>query len=74
MAIAKKCDVCNIYYDPYGYSESMQMNSITLESLDDTNDRSRPIASYDLCPNCSRRITNFIEILKDSEKEEKENA
>ena len=50
------------------------MNSITLESLDDTNDRSRPIASYDLCPNCSRRITNFIEILKDSEKEEKENA
>ena len=67
MAIAKKCDVCKAYYMPYGYPNGA--NSITVETTDATNDHCDHIASYDLCPCCSRDILDFIDSLK-----EKENA
>lgn len=63
MAIAKRCDVCEAYYMPYGYPNGA--NSITVESVDKHNELSKNIISYDLCPCCSRDILDFIDSLKD---------
>ena len=56
MAIAKKCDRCGLYYDPYNCeNDAEKINAIKL--MDIYFDSYGP---YGLCPSCSNEFMKWF--------------
>lgn len=66
---AKKCDLCENFYDNYGKGET-NANGISKVYLPLNNmvERSCAINTYDLCPDCMRVIEETITSLNTGEK------
>ena len=63
MAVAKKCDICGAYYDPYNWKEFDPPNGFMYLNIDNEGDYEKG-EPYDCCPNCMDRIENFIKDIK----------
>lgn len=63
MSMAKKCDLCGVLYDAKKvYSESGKPNGISLERMyNDSNQLSKTLHTWDLCPDCMNAINKTIE-------------
>lgn len=55
---AMKCDKCGTYYDRYGSND--QANTIYLQNKD-VMQRQKCDKSYDLCPQCLKKIQDWLE-------------
>lgn len=63
MSSAMKCDVCGKYYDKYrGIDIFPEVGKANLVTLYDEQNRVDSIErkSYDLCPECMKRLLNFL--------------
>ena len=62
MAIAKKCDRCGLYYDPYNYEKNAEkINGIKLMNIhSDSDNRCFSHGPYDLCPACSNEFMKWF--------------
>lgn len=68
MAVARKCDICGTYYEPYNIAESgnevkKKNNGIAFLSIDN-NDRYFTGERIDCCPTCLESIKKHINGLK----------
>lgn len=58
MALAKKCDRCGVLYEHYSDFNSYMMTMINTDKHGHISATSK---RYDLCPECMRSLTNFME-------------
>lgn len=58
MADAKKCDICGGFYD---LPNSLQYIKYALIKREIIN------TAYDLCPECQKKLNNFVESMKEKE-------
>lgn len=58
MALAKKCDRCGVLYEHYSDFNSYMMTMINTDKHGHIGATSK---RYDLCPECMRSLTNFME-------------
>lgn len=68
MAVIKKCDVCNIPYEPYGTRKDLaRPNGFTYLNIGNCGCGGRPPYYVhkltDCCPECMERIKTFIDSL-----------
>lgn len=64
MAIAKKCDVCGVLYEPYNKRKNPdKTNGIMFLNIDDDQDYFMNY-TMDCCPECMKSIKEHIEFLK----------
>ena len=68
MAIARKCDICGTYYEPYNIANSKRevesnRNAIAFVSIND-NDKYFSSTPMDCCPKCLESIRRHIDDLK----------
>lgn len=65
MALAKKCDLCGDYYEPYNTAKHAEnVNGIAYFNIDaDRKSWTRHIV-IDCCPKCMESIKNHINSLK----------
>lgn len=70
MALAKKCDICGKYYDPYEIEICEKLvNGFTWTWTDSDELFFCPIKkALDCCPECMAKIRDFIAELKKKEK------
>lgn len=80
MALAKKCDICGDYYDPYEVEmDGKKLNGFTWTWADvlEANEFLCPMdEAIDCCPECMRKIQHFVKTLRnvsESELEKGEN-
>lgn len=67
MAVAKKCDRCGKFFEPYNYrDDSSKINGIMTLNLDSTN-RYFTHGPYDLCPSCSTELMNWFNASEEKE-------
>lgn len=63
MADALKCDICGSYYDR---NDEECGERLSLYEYNYYNCRTyNTLKIYDLCPQCYKDISNFIQVLKD---------
>lgn len=63
MALARKCDICGVFYEPYNEKrDSENPNTICFGNTDDTTDSWND--PMDCCPECMSSIKAHIESLK----------
>lgn len=64
MAIARKCDICGRYYDPYNNTGCLRKsNGVTFISVTNSEEVSTN-ERYDCCPECIEKVSSFIETMK----------
>lgn len=69
MSIAKQCDICGVFYEPYNVKNNAEnTNGLMFINIDGQMDyiTHNPI---DCCPTCMNYIRKHIEYLKKLEKE-----
>lgn len=66
MALARKCDICGRYYEPYNMffaSGSNDVNTVHLGITDEYNEF-HSIVELDCCQDCMKIIKNTIDSIK----------
>lgn len=65
--LAKKCDLCGSFYDRYNEKENKNKpNGFCYLNLDDLGKFYKG-PSIDCCPECMKKIQNFVEGLKNED-------
>lgn len=73
MSIAKKCDICGKLYEPYKVKiDDREVNSfVFVNNVDEEGFYVVPDKAYDCCPECIKRIANYVDELRNgAEKKE----
>ena len=66
MALAKKCDICGKFYEPYATEYDRQsVNGLAIVFVkEDGGYRTPPDAITDCCPECMKAIIHYIDGLR----------
>lgn len=70
MSLAKRCDVCKEFHEPYGhapYKVTSKPNALFMASMDELNEKYHNLGFVNCCPKCMESIADFIESLKEKE-------
>lgn len=67
MALAKKCDICGKFYEPYSVKEDKEPNGVAFIHVNDRNGDwwAAGRGKLDCCPECMESILIHIMRLKD---------